>query len=274
MKNATSCFWYCPCTFQFPSEVEFRVNNILLWGVQVPELIHFFDLYCFKVILKMISETKNSIDDMHTDFNKQFKIGKKFESVEDLKSTILSFGKDHHVVFSIKDSHPNRGEYRYICKHGGTKREITCEKDSADDESVETIDLTTDAEPVVVEEATTIKATKKPYKKSTQKLGCPAYINLFGLVVTSTKMEHDHLIPEDVITYAIHRKQPPEIMKRIYTILASGHRDPVTSVLDVGAKQYTEVQFAHCIFLDIGSFRHQEYQEKRHSKHSNPFFEE
>jgi hypothetical protein len=51
-------------------------------------------------------------------------------------------------------------------------------------------------------------------------------------------MEHNHPISQDNTTYAVHRKQPPEIMERIYTLLASGHKDPVTNVMDVSANNY------------------------------------
>ncbi|KAI9245143.1 hypothetical protein EDC94DRAFT_665381 [Helicostylum pulchrum] len=42
---------------------------------------------------------------------------------------------------------------------------------------------------------------------------------------------HNHPISQDVTTYAIHRKQTPEIMQHIFSLLSSGHKDPVTSVM-------------------------------------------
>lgn len=175
----------------------------------------------------MFSQTRNVRDSMHAEFNCTFAVDKYFESREDLKTAISTFGKKYNVVFSIKDSHPRLGQFIYNCKHGGFKRELGKKNDSIiDDEEVdETIDLTS--------KDSTVPEKKTVYKKSTQKFLCPASISLFGFTVTKNHMHHNHPISQDVTTYAIHRKQSPEIMERIYSILSSGHKDPVTSVMDV-----------------------------------------
>lgn len=168
---------------------------------------------------------------MHAEFNSQFEIGKQFDSRKDMEEAVSAFGKKFNVVFSIRNSHPSKGQFHYICKHGGVKRETT-KKD--EDESIETIDLTNNKESTVEDKTTPVE--KKTYKKSTQKFECPAAINIFKLKVTTAHVEHNHPISQDVTTYAIHRKQSPKTMELIYSILASGHRDPITSVLDVGIK--------------------------------------
>lgn len=72
---------------------------------------------------------------------------------------------------------------------------------------------------------------KKRYKKTTQKFECGAMINIFNYIVTKNQMEHNHPISQDCITYAIHRKQDPNIMDKIYTLLASGLKDPFSNVM-------------------------------------------
>lgn len=61
---------------------------------------------------------------MHAEFNAGFEVGKRFKDKEDMTSTILAFGKKYNVVFSTKPSHPRRGAFHFICKHGGTKRAV------------------------------------------------------------------------------------------------------------------------------------------------------
>ncbi|KAG2191822.1 hypothetical protein INT47_006653 [Mucor saturninus] len=173
----------------------------------------------------MFSQTRNVRDSMHAEFNRTFAVDKHFETREELKNAISTFGKKYNVVFSIKDSHPGKGQYAYICKHGGFKRDLG-KKDTTlvDEVTEEIIDLSQNVS--CVPEAKTI------FQKSTQKFLCPASITLFGLTVTKNNMIHNHPISQDVTTYAIHRKQSPEIMARIYSLLSSGHKDPVTSVMD------------------------------------------
>ncbi|KAG2195514.1 hypothetical protein INT47_002710, partial [Mucor saturninus] len=167
----------------------------------------------------------NVRDSMHAEFNRTFAVDKHFETREELKNAISTFGKKYNVVFSIKDSHPGKGQYAYICKHGGFKRDLG-KKDTplVDEVTEEIIDLSQNVS--CVPEAKTI------FQKSTQKFLCPASITLFGLTVTKNNMIHNHPISQDVTTYAINRKQSPEIMARIYSLLSSGHKDPVTSVMD------------------------------------------
>lgn len=94
---------------------------------------------------------------MYTEFNTVFEIGKQFESQEAMKEVIISFWKKYNVVFSIKDSHPKRGEFNYICKHGGVKRIKSSRNDQT--EPIETIDLNTNESPM------DSSKDKEPYKK-------------------------------------------------------------------------------------------------------------
>lgn len=168
----------------------------------------------------MFSQNKVNRNNMLADFQAKFAIGRRFKTRDELSSTILAFGKAHNVIFSIKDSHPSKGQFVYNCKHSGVKRSEKKESEVAD---------------IMITEKKT-EDDKKPYKKSTQKLGCPAFINVYDYVVKNTEMTHNHPVSQDATIYAINRKQTPEIMQRIYSILASGHKDPVTSVMDVNTK--------------------------------------
>lgn len=178
----------------------------------------------------MLAESQDDDVQMRKEFVELFQIGKVFESREALKQTIHEFGKRFNVVFSIANSHPSRGEFRYICKHGGLKREKGPKKD-AYEECIETIDCTEGTETVT---GKTGKATKKKtYKRELQKHECPAVINVFNLKVKNICNEHNHPLPKSSTTYAIFRKQTPEIMERIYGILSSGAKDPVTVAMSV-----------------------------------------
>lgn len=181
----------------------------------------------------MFSQTRSVRDSMHAEFNTTFAVGKQYESRAELQNAILTFGKKYNVVFSIASSHPGKGQYYYICKHGGFKRVIG--KSGNDEDVVGTVNLT--------EKVSVVSEEKSVYKKSTQKFLCPAIINVFGLAVTKSNMIHNHPISQDVTTYAIHRKQGPEIMDRIYSLLSSGHKDPVTSVMDVNIELFDEPFF-------------------------------
>jgi hypothetical protein len=136
---------------------------------------------------------------------------KKFASAEQMKATVKTFGKKYNMVFSVSKSTPSKGQYVYICKHGGYKR-----------------DKNTKDEPADIEEG-----SGKKYKKSTQKFGCPAYIKLYNLIIIENHSEHNHELPQDTTIYAIHRKQEPEVMDTIFKILSSGYRDSVGSVMVV-----------------------------------------
>lgn len=162
----------------------------------------------------MFTQTQNSRNSMNAEFNLQFKVGRTFSDREELKNVVTTFGKTFNVIYSIDDSHPKRGTFSYICKHGGTKREI--KKD--DTESTEN-DL------------------KRQPKKTTQKFRCPSFFNINKWTLTKNCMEHNHPIPQDFSTYAINRRQSPEVMRRIYNILSSGARDPVGNVLVVSVTQ-------------------------------------
>ncbi|KAG2193120.1 hypothetical protein INT47_003111 [Mucor saturninus] len=162
----------------------------------------------------MFSQTRNVRDSMHAEFNRTFAVDKHFETREELKNAISTFGKKYNVVFSIIDFHPGKGQYAYICKHSGIKRDLG-KKDTTlvDEVTEEIIDLSQNVS--CVPEAKTI------FQKSTQKFLCPASITLFGLTVTKNNMIHNHPISQDVTTYAIHRKQSPEFMARIYSLLSN-----------------------------------------------------
>jgi hypothetical protein len=47
-------------------------------------------------------------DSMHANFNNTFGIDKQFETREDLKSTVIRFGKEYNVVFSIQILIPSK----------------------------------------------------------------------------------------------------------------------------------------------------------------------
>ena len=188
----------------------------------------------------MLSQTSSTRDGMHSEFNEKFAIGRQFVDRDELNATVITFGKKYNVVFSIFNSHPGVRRFHYICKHGKTKRVIGKNLTAADfiddgnnlekdDEEDELIDLT---EKKPVDGNKKDEEEKSLYRKSTQKLDCPASFHLFNMTVTQSVCEHNHPISQDVTIYAKHRKQNPEVMERIYTLLASGHKDPVTSVMD------------------------------------------
>lgn len=54
---------------------------------------------------------------MHANSNNL--VGKQFETRKDLKS----FGREYNAVFSISNFHLKLGQYTYVCKHGGSRRE-------------------------------------------------------------------------------------------------------------------------------------------------------
>jgi len=197
---------------------------------------------------------------MISEFNETFAIGKKFESKEELDISVKAFGIKYNVVFSIERSNVKEGKYAYICKHGGSKREV---------DSSRVIDLT-------ISTSTEVGTEQTKYKKSTQKFGCPASFNLYNLTVTRNHQEHNHPISAYKTTYAIYRKQPPAIMERIYTLLASGHKDPVTSVMDV--RVYISVVLimdANVIcHLDFEGFKCYKHYKEGYSKYPIAFFEE
>ena len=177
----------------------------------------------------MFSQTRRVRDDIFAEFDVQFAKGKQFPSTTEMKNCILAFGKKYNVVFSIKYSKPSNGEYSYICKHGGFKRETGNKSEIL--EEVEEEEIV--GEEKTVKEEKPVEEKKKKYKKSTQKFECPAFIRMYNLRITGTQKEHNHPISQDFTTYAIHRKQSPKIMEKIYSMLAGGHKDPVTSVMEV-----------------------------------------
>ena len=72
----------------------------------------------------MFSVTNQVSNRMISEFNETFAIGKKFESKEELDISVKAFGIKYNVVFSIERSNVKEGKYAYICKHGGSKREV------------------------------------------------------------------------------------------------------------------------------------------------------
>ncbi|KAI8060000.1 uncharacterized protein B0P05DRAFT_574859 [Gilbertella persicaria] len=159
---------------------------------------------------------------MYDEFNLQFVVGKKFKSKEDLKEAILTSGKNFNVVFSVKGSHPKKR------RHGGFKRIRDDEIDESTlidlktGEEIEVVDTTIESD--LIEEAPTKVVLKTKYKKSTQKLGCVAFIKIFNLTVKSSNAMHSHPISQDAITYATHREQHPEVMEQTHSILDDGHK--------------------------------------------------
>ena len=181
----------------------------------------------------MFSQTRNVRDNMYAEFNNTFEVGKKFETREDLKVAIRDFGKKYNVIFSIEDSHPTKGQFAYICKHSGTKRDVEATSKDVPE--------------------------KKQYKKRTQKFLCPAFINLYGFVVTDTEMAHNHPISQDVTTYALNRKQSPAVMQKILSILGSGIDNPVSHVMQVNKQNKLFSFLIHIstlIILDFGWIKH------------------
>lgn len=167
----------------------------------------------------MYRQTESTKTNMSTEFNEEFRIGKKFASAEQMKASVKTFCKKYNIVFSVSKSTPSKGQYSYICKHGGYKRDKITKAVSDD-----------------TNEALKEKSNKiigKKYKKSTQKFGCPAYIKIYNLTVTENDVEHNHEISQDTTIYAIHRKQEPEVMDTIFKILSSGYKDSVGSVMVV-----------------------------------------
>ncbi|KAG2195128.1 hypothetical protein INT47_006992 [Mucor saturninus] len=175
---------------------------------------------------------------MHAEFDRTFAVDKHFETREELKNVISTFGKKYAVVFSIKDSRFSKGQYAYICKNGGFKRDLGKKDATLVEVTEEIIDLS--------QNVSSVPEAKTIYQRSTQKFLCPALITLFGLAVTKNNMIHSHPISQDVTTYVIHRKQNPEIMARIYSLLSSRHKDPVTSVMDTLKALNPMVEFAEC----------------------------
>lgn len=78
----------------------------------------------------MLSQTEEVRLKMYNEFKVQFPDGKRFDSRDEIKTAIKAFGKKYNVVFSIRNSHPKKGEFHYICKHGGIKRETILKKHS------------------------------------------------------------------------------------------------------------------------------------------------
>ncbi|RCH99155.1 hypothetical protein CU098_006754 [Rhizopus stolonifer] len=167
----------------------------------------------FEMVMRLMGVTlffqnKNIRDKMYDEFNLQFVVGKKFKSKEDLKEAILTSGKNFN--------------------HGGFKRIRDDEIDESTlidlktGEEIEVVDTTIESD--LIEEAPTKVVLKTKYKKSTQKLGCVAFIKIFNLTVKSSNAMHSHPISQDAITYATHRKQHPEVMEQTHSILGDGHK--------------------------------------------------
>ncbi|OBZ88083.1 hypothetical protein A0J61_03869 [Choanephora cucurbitarum] len=126
----------------------------------------------------------------------------------------------------------NRGEYHYLCKQRGPKRERVNDDDTqvlteefrvigtivSQDANHETVEVTVEQPKVL---------------RSTQKFECPVFIKVFNLAITSCEMMHSHPIMKAGTTYAIHRKQSLEIMQHISSILSSGQAGPVSSAKEV-----------------------------------------
>lgn len=178
---------------------------------------------------------------MYADFNSTFEIGRKFQSKEEMKEVFNNFCSKYNVSFSIKSSHPALGEFNWKCVHSGFKRDTAgrskqtpeTQPNTAEEEFIETIDLTTGQEAINSSAVPKVNQPKKAFKKASLKCGCQASVNVYGLKVRSNHMKHNHPLSTDVTIYAVHRKQNPEIMQKIYAILSSGCKDPVTSVMDV-----------------------------------------
>ncbi|KAI8980879.1 hypothetical protein BDB01DRAFT_906830 [Pilobolus umbonatus] len=93
------------------------------------------------------------------------------------------------------------------------------------------------------------KEDTKIYIKVTQKLNCSASIHFYDLAVNKANGLHDHPLPEDMSIYAIYRKQPPQIIKKIYTLLASGNKDPTLEALNILNILKKDIQNIQTIFM-------------------------
>jgi hypothetical protein len=150
----------------------------------------------------MFSQTKSVRDDMYKTFLEYFDVGKHYNTRDELKQASKAFSEKYNVVFSIAHSSS--------CRHHGDKQIVP--KPISLEEVKAAADLNTTEESDV---------EKKKIKKSTQKVKCPAFIKFYNSTVTKFDMTHNHPIPQDMTIYAINRKQEPEMMQRIYSILAN-----------------------------------------------------
>ncbi|KAI8064789.1 uncharacterized protein B0P05DRAFT_599031 [Gilbertella persicaria] len=109
------------------------------------------------------------------------------------------------------------GECHYICKHGGFKRI----RDDETDEST-LIDLDTGEEIEVIDTMIESDLIEEAPTKIVAKI----------ITRKSSNAVHSHPISQGDITYAIHRRQNPEVMEQIYSILGDYHRDSVSNVME------------------------------------------
>ncbi|KAG2192493.1 hypothetical protein INT47_009692 [Mucor saturninus] len=166
----------------------------------------------------MFSQSRSTRDEIHSEFSAQFYVGQHFGAIRD-------FGNKFNVIFSIANSHPASGDFHCICKHGVERR-------------------------ILLKSPTTVEdSSKYIYIKSAQKLRCPAFIKLYNFTTTRYQMEHNHPIFQDFTTYAINRKQSPKIMERIYSILASGHKDPTLTAFGINNIITKDIQNIQTLFL-------------------------
>lgn len=105
---------------------------------------------------------------MYDEFNRQSTIGRQFSSRVELEDCISTFSKKFNVVFSTNSSHPKRGEFPFICTHGGIKRD---KLNKVEEKLIDTIDLTNEKETVAKNKEASFE--KPPAKKSLHKFYCP-----------------------------------------------------------------------------------------------------
>lgn len=160
----------------------------------------------------MLTQTKSTCKEMHTEFSSQFMVGKQFESIEEIKKAFMYFRQAYNVAFSVKDSHPTVGRYYYVCKHGGIKRDVSHRTNAIPADDAETIDLTKANNST---KKTAPLPKKEEYRKNTQKLNCPAFVRFYNLRVTSREMLHNHPLPKDTTVYAVNRKHSPMVTTSI-----------------------------------------------------------
>jgi hypothetical protein len=157
---------------------------------------------------------KDNNTEMLKDFQEIFGVGKTFSTIEEARSTALSFGKKHNIAFVVTKSNKKRMTLTLACKHHGEYRAGK------------------------TAEVTEGKGTRKPYAKDTQRNGCPSLVNFRrstsgGLVVHKNEPAHNHPLPENRTVYAMHRKQSTEVMKLIMDTLALSGPNPVDTVMNV-----------------------------------------
>lgn len=170
---------------------------------------------------------EDGVLDMNTAFEGSFGVGKEFASVLEARRICTELGKRYNIAIVTAKSDLKAMKLNLACKHFGEYRSATKvlgveEKKTENEEDKKT-------------------TTKKPYAKDTQRNNCPFLIKFKksisgGLIVSKNFFGHNHPLPKSRTIYAMHRKQPAEIMKLIMDVLALSGPNPVETVMKVNIK--------------------------------------